>query len=111
MHTIEIQIGEHSLKWDVTIEAEPATEYGHPIYLRSYLSRDDFILAKQADIHSTGPHPFTLTVGHKSFQLKGEPTFTNDRGLYRYADMRVYTDAEQWRAIREADVQCDLAED
>ena len=111
LRTIDINIGEHTLSWPVKLTVEPpAPPYGHPIYLRTHFERDDYIYAKQAARVSDGPYDLTLKLAERTFRLEGIPEFSAS-GNYKFADMRIYTDEATWRAIKEADIQCDLRDD
>ena len=97
---IDIAIGEHDLHWDnVTVTPEPG---GNPsVYLRAYLTREEYVYALQASAVSDAQCPLTLVVGGQSFTLEGTPTINHD-GTHWFADCRVQVSSETLTAITQA---------
>ncbi len=90
--SIDISIGEHDIHWggEVTVTPEPETP---SVYLRAYLSRDEYVYALQATSVSDHPYSLTLTIGELSLDLEATPTI-NHAGNYRFADTRVYLSSD-----------------
>ena len=97
---IDISIGEHDLHWDnVTVTPEPG---GTPsVYLRAYLTRDEYVYALQASAVSEPQCPLTLVIGGQTFSLEGTPRIKHD-GNYWFADCRVQVNSETLTAISQA---------
>lgn len=97
---MDVTIGEHDLRWDnVTVTPEPGGEPS--VYLRAYLTRDEYVYALQATAVSEPECPLTLTVGGRQFSMQGALTINHD-GNYWFADCRVYVSRETLTAIAQA---------
>ena len=97
---IDISLGEHDLHWgNVTVTPEPG---GNPsVYLRAYLTRDEYVYALQASAVSEPQCPLTLVIGGQTFSLEGTPRIKHD-GNDRFADCRVQVSSETLTAISQA---------
>ena len=104
---IDISLGEHDLHWDnVTVTPEPG---GNPsVYLRAYLTRDEYVYALQASAVSEPQCPLTLVIGGQTFSLEGTPRIKHD-GNYWFADCRVLVSSETLTAISQALARQELA--
>lgn len=105
---IDITIGEHDLHWDnVTVTPEPG---GNPsVYLRAYLTRDEYVYALQATAVSDARCPITLVVAGESFSLEGTPRIKHD-GNYRFADCRVQVSGDTLTSITQARARQELTD-